>query len=75
MAGNVWEWTRSLHRPYPYRANDGRELFEGEGSRVVRGGSWRALRDDARCAYREGFDPANRVNFVGFRVVLRLPPA
>ena len=38
MAGNLFEWTNSLYKPYPYNAADGREDSTGNGSRVIRGG-------------------------------------
>jgi iron(II)-dependent oxidoreductase len=39
LAGNVWQWTTSLYRAYPYRADDGREDPNATGARVIRGGS------------------------------------
>jgi formylglycine-generating enzyme required for sulfatase activity/energy-coupling factor transporter ATP-binding protein EcfA2 len=76
MAGNVWEWTRSRHAPYPYRADDGREPAqpEADDEMVLRGGSWGSNRDFARCAYRLRLRPSYRYFFTGFRVVLRSPP-
>jgi formylglycine-generating enzyme required for sulfatase activity len=40
MAGSLLEWTSSLDRPYPYRADDGREDPRAPGERVVRGGNY-----------------------------------
>jgi iron(II)-dependent oxidoreductase len=39
MAGQVWEWTRSLYRPYPYVPKDGRENLKFHDARVARGGN------------------------------------
>jgi formylglycine-generating enzyme required for sulfatase activity len=69
LSGNVWEWTSSLYRPYPYHADDGREDPEAEGARVLRGGSWDDASRLARCAFRNGDVPGNWNGIVGFRVV------
>ena len=38
MAGNAWEWVSSAYRPYPYRADDGREDPAPGPIRATRGG-------------------------------------
>ena len=39
MAGQVWEWTTSMYKPYPYNPKDGRENLAAFAIRVARGGS------------------------------------
>jgi formylglycine-generating enzyme required for sulfatase activity len=74
MSGNVFEWTGSLYRPYRYAAGDGRENpDDGEGRRVVRGGSWYSDRPDARCACRYHYVPGYRADYLGFRVLCVSP--
>ena len=76
MSGNVWEWTSSSYRPYPYFPGDGREDPEVAGARRVgRGGSWGSSRDRARCAFHYDPLPDYRFNSVGFRVVRGSPPS
>lgn len=70
MAGNVWEWTSSLSKPYPYRADDGREDPSAEGRRRLRGGAWSTGADYARSASRYDFSPAYADLYVGFRCVV-----
>ncbi len=38
LAGNAWEWVASAYRPYPYRADDGREDPAAGPVRATRGG-------------------------------------
>jgi formylglycine-generating enzyme required for sulfatase activity len=73
MAGNVWEWTSSLYKDYPYRADDGRENPDSAESRVLRGSSWLNLYDSTRCAYRRSYTPAYGSRIHGFRCCLSLP--
>jgi formylglycine-generating enzyme required for sulfatase activity len=73
-AGNVWEWTSSLERPYPYSASDGRERPETPEAdaaerRMMRGGCWGYRPTDARTTCRVGVRPADATVFGGFRVV------
>ena len=72
LGGNVWEWTASVYRPYPYRPDDGRNDPEAGGSRVVRGGSWGDVRRYARCAVRYRNAPGGFSYDCGFRVVVSL---
>ena len=68
MAGNVWEWTNSLWKGYPYQAGDGREDLKAGGSRVGRGGSFNYNRRRMRSADHSNRNPGNRNFLVGFRV-------
>ena len=76
MAGNVWEWTSSLYKGYPYDAADGREDLEAEGRRVLRGGAFFDSDYFTRCAGRIYGDAVARTDDVGVRVVVSsIPPA
>lgn len=84
MAGNVWEWTRSLWGKdvmeptfkYPYEVLAEREDLDAPDDvlRVVRGGSWGFPAFFLRCAFRDGLLPVLRSYYLGFRVVLRCSP-
>ena len=67
MLGNVWEWTASLHQPYPYRATDGREDPNAGGFRSVRGGSAVNGERFLRAGKRYKLNPKTTNDMVGFR--------
>ena len=67
MAGNVWEWTSTIYRPYPYRADDGREAPDGPAARVSRGGAFDNEPNEHRSAARGRDQPDNGGDCVGFR--------
>jgi formylglycine-generating enzyme len=70
MDGNVWQWTSSLYKPYPYDKQDGREdSTNADNLRVVRGGSWTDAEDEnvLRAAYRLYSSPSTRVGGIGLR--------
>ena len=72
LAGNVWEWTRSLYGTYPYPANNSpdqvkkREDLDSTVPRVLRGGAFDCNRRDARSASRCRAIPATSTGTSGF---------
>ncbi len=70
MSGNVWEWCQSKYDPYPYQADDGREVINKGGDyRVLRGGSFQYEASLARVAFRALVPPVYCFDSYGFRVV------
>jgi formylglycine-generating enzyme required for sulfatase activity len=70
MAGNIWEWTHSAYRPYPYVATDGRENTQSAVKRTTRGGAYYNYAQYIRCPARDSAMPANAYFFVGFRAAI-----
>jgi formylglycine-generating enzyme required for sulfatase activity len=67
MVGNIWQWTSSLDKAYPYVATDGREDANAAGLRITRGGSWGFGASVDRTSLRNRFAPANVSASIGFR--------
>jgi serine/threonine-protein kinase len=67
MAGNVFEWTSSIHASYPYDAADGREELKRGGDRVIRGGAWSEGPNDQQVFYRSWIGPNLSESAIGFR--------
>lgn len=73
MSGNVRNWTSTIYRNYPYRADDGRENTQDDVAvRVTRGGCWNGDQYRSHCAHRSWEELYIRYSIFGFRVV-RVP--
>ncbi|WP_165360984.1 SUMF1/EgtB/PvdO family nonheme iron enzyme [Candidatus Chloroploca sp. Khr17] len=72
LAGNVWEWTRSVYRPYHYdpALDDGQEegADAAEKRFTLRGGSWGDVSSFLRAAFRHHNTPVTHNRNVGFRL-------
>ena len=71
LAGNVAEWTSTLFKPYPYRADDGREDPNVGGERTTRGGDhvFDIETEKLTTFFRDGFsrNPNAGHRHIGFR--------
>lgn len=71
MHGNVWEWVRDWHRPYPRVQTAVNPIGPSNGQyKVIRGGSWTNDFDLLGSATRMKVRPTNRHLNLGFRLVL-----
>ncbi len=68
MSGNVYEWTSSLFRQYPYRNDVTREDPDSKNSRVVRGGGWVCGLLLVSTPYRVNVNPSDIGDVCGARL-------
>jgi sulfatase modifying factor 1 len=73
MVGNVWEWTSSVFKPYPYSFADGREDPQSPERRVARGGSFAGEPFITHVTYRFRPFPEFRSSLLGFRCAKSVP--
>lgn len=66
--GNVWEWTRTEARHYPYQVDGRDDVGDTSAARVLRGGSYASGNLVARIAFRTADEPATGTQDRGFRL-------
>ncbi|MEO0444949.1 MAG: formylglycine-generating enzyme family protein [Verrucomicrobiota bacterium] len=69
MHGNVWEWCLDPQRDYSGAVADPVGSLQNGADRVLRGGSWDSSAQDCRSAQRNAYDPGDRLDLIGFRLL------
>ncbi len=73
VSGNVWEWCWDVFGAYSEGQTTDPCGAESGARRVVRGGGWVSGPRQARVAYRNSIDPADRKAYVGLRLSRTVP--
>jgi len=69
MHGNVWEWCSDWYGDYSIGAHTNPEGASSGSDRVLRGGGWGSTARKCRSAARGHYNPDNRYDDVGIRLV------
>ena len=69
MTGNVWEWTSSRFKSYPFDDEEGFLSTQAADTRVLRGCFWGGVGTYGRAASRFDVGPDLEINSHGFRVM------
>ncbi len=69
MNGNLYEWCLDWYTETILGGADPAEMTTGD-SRNTRGGAWNRRATSCRNAYRYSYDPTQRGNNIGFRVII-----
>jgi formylglycine-generating enzyme required for sulfatase activity len=70
MSGNLWEWTRSVPKDYPYVRDEEKAEELDQPARILRGGCFDNLFGSVRCAVRLKLGPPDWFWDLGFRFVI-----
>lgn len=72
LAGNVWEWCRSLESPKKYKTTFDSDNIYKSGWRIIRGGGWDNHKWASRSSNKDSVIPDCYTDDLGFRVTIKI---